>query len=176
MRNCGISRPILLAAALLVTACGAGAQKPAIETVMSGDETRRESFEATLRILDEHPEYVDELYTATLRHPRTLDRFVQNMAKGLTNEDLARRTARSLADQPEAMKSMMRALVAEAQKDEHARRALLAAIQANGDPLAGLIVNNPKVLSSLLSSFAKAGMHKGQDKLEALINALGNSD
>jgi len=39
-----------------------------------------------------------------------------------------------------------------------------------------LIVNNPKVLSSLLSSFAKAGMHKGQDKLEALINALGNAD
>jgi hypothetical protein len=148
---------------------------------MSDDESRRESFETTLRILDEHPEYVDELYTATLRHPRTLDRFVQNMAKGLSakdasSEELARVAVKRLVEQPESLKTTMRVLVQEAQKDERTRRALLAAVQENGEPLARLIVNNPKVLSSLLSAFAKAGVHKGQDKLEALINALGNAD
>jgi hypothetical protein len=173
MTNCGFLRPIGLATVLLVIACG---PKAAIETAMSSEGSRRDSFEATLEILDEHPEYVDELYTATLRHPDTLDRFVQNVASGLTNEQLAQMTAKRLGENPESMKAMMRALVQQAQKDEKTRRALLGAIQENGEPLAGLIVNNPKVLSSLLSAFAKAGVHKGQDKLDALIDALDSSE
>jgi hypothetical protein len=51
---------------------------------------------------------------------------------------------------------------------------VLEAISENGDAIAALIVSNPKLLNSLLSAFAKAGMHKGQDKLEALIEALGS--
>lgn len=171
MKNCGLLRPIGLAAVLLVTACG---PKAAIETAMSSEGSRRDSFEATLQIMDENPEYVDELYAATLRHPDTLDRFVRNVAKGLSNDELARMTARRLAENPDSVKAMMRALIQEAQKDERARRAVLQAIQENGEPLAALIVDDPKLLSSLLSAFAKAGVHKGQDKLDALIDALGS--
>jgi hypothetical protein len=74
---------------------------------MKNDEMRTETFEATLRTLDEHPEYVDQFFQQALKHPSTLDRFLQNTAKGLEDESLARMTAQRLSEQPGGLKQVM---------------------------------------------------------------------
>jgi len=93
-----------LCAAALLLACSASTQKPAVDTAMADPKLRRESLEATLRVTDEHPEYVDELFALTLEHPKTLDRFLQNTAVGLKDEDLSRRTAQRLSEQPASLR------------------------------------------------------------------------
>ncbi|MGC4000761.1 MAG: hypothetical protein QM767_26235 [Anaeromyxobacter sp.] len=94
-------------AAILVLACSASTQKPALEAALKNDENGEETFEATLRTLDENPRYVDQFFQQALKHPRTLDRFLQSTSKGLENDDLARMTARRLAEQPNGLKQVM---------------------------------------------------------------------
>jgi hypothetical protein len=65
----------VLGIAGVLLGCSAGAQKPAISTALANDEMRAETFEATLRALDENPAYVDELFAASLHHPVTWTAF-----------------------------------------------------------------------------------------------------
>ncbi len=122
---------------MLVVGCAASSQKPAIDTALENDELRAESLEATLRVFDEHPEYVDELFQMTLRHPRTLDRFLQNAAEDLKQDALARRTAKHLTAQPEGLRQILIATLDEATHDEAARDAVARAMAAR--PQAGAI-------------------------------------
>jgi hypothetical protein len=92
---------------VLFAGCAASTQKPAVEAALDNDKMRSESFEATLRVLDGKPEYVDEFFAAALRHPKTLDRFLQNTAKGLEQDSLARMTARRLVEQPQGLTQIM---------------------------------------------------------------------
>jgi hypothetical protein len=95
-------------ACLAVGGCGAGAQKPAIATALDNDKVRAESFEATLRVLDEHPTYVDEfLTTARNRHPATLDRFLRDTAHELERDEFARFTADRLVLDPAGTRQIL---------------------------------------------------------------------
>jgi hypothetical protein len=96
-----------IAALGVFVACAASSQKPAVDAALENDKMRRESFEATLRVLDDNPEYVDEFFASALRHPKTLDRFLQNTAKGLERDSLARMTGRRLAEQPTGLTRVM---------------------------------------------------------------------
>lgn len=199
----------------IVLACSASSQKPAVDAAMANDDLRRESLEATLRVLDQNPEYVDELFALTLQHPKTLDRFLQNTGRELANDALSRRTARHLADNPaglrqiliatldevsdeppalmavaEAMKERPQpaaiamvqredtvrltvgALLDEVQRNAEARRWFLLAVQDNSVPMASVIVQDGKVMASLLRAFGKVGMKVGKDELAALVEAL----
>ena len=53
--------------------CSASTEKPAVDTALVNPATRHDSFEATLRVLDEHPHYVDELFAEARQHHRELD-------------------------------------------------------------------------------------------------------
>jgi hypothetical protein len=94
-------------AVLAVAACSAGAQKPALETALSDPKMRHESFEATLRVLDEHPEYVPEFLDLTMRHDIALDAVLEDTARRLQEDGLARRTAMHLAHYPQAIKQVL---------------------------------------------------------------------
>ncbi|MDQ2644493.1 MAG: hypothetical protein M3020_11795, partial [Myxococcota bacterium] len=98
---------LALAASVAALACAASSQKPAVDAALSNDALRSESLEATLRVLDQHPEYVDELFALTLKHPKTLDRFLQNTARELSDDALSRLTARRLADHPDGLRRIM---------------------------------------------------------------------
>jgi len=102
----GIVRWTAVAASLAI-ACAASSQKPAVDAALASDDLRRESLEATLRVLDQHPGYVDELFALTLQHPKTLDRFLQNPARALSDDALSRRTARRLADHPDGLRQIL---------------------------------------------------------------------
>src|SRR4051794_27683332 len=66
-----------------LTGCGASQKAAVVDAVAKSPDQRRSSFEATLRVLDQHPEYVDELYRQTRQHPPTLNRFLANAARDL---------------------------------------------------------------------------------------------
>jgi hypothetical protein len=91
----------------LLVGCSAGTQKPTIETAWSNDKIRHESFEATLRILDQHPEYVHQFLGQALEHPKALDDFLEDTSLRLEDDALARRTAIHLAAHPKALRLVL---------------------------------------------------------------------
>lgn len=93
--------------AVFAFGCSASTEKPALQAVLSNGDTRHETFEATLRVLDQHPEYVDELFQLARKHPSTLDRLLEDDAQALSDDDLARRTAADLAAHPEGLYRVM---------------------------------------------------------------------
>src|SRR5688572_25564149 len=97
----------LLIAALSLTGCSVGQKRGLLETAFDDRERRQEYFEATLRVLDEHPEYVDEFFVAANKHPKTLDRFIANTSRDLRDEKLASITAKHLAANPESLKQVL---------------------------------------------------------------------
>jgi len=107
-----VSSPHLCCAALLLLlGCSAGAQKPVIETALKDPKTRTEAFEATLRVLDEHPEYAPEFMTITLRHEAALEAILDDTARRLQDLGLARRTANHLAKYPDGLKQTLIAVL-----------------------------------------------------------------
>jgi hypothetical protein len=100
---------------------------------------RRESFEATLRILDEHPEYVDEFFAAARRHPRTLDRFMKNAASELERDQFARLVAKRLTESPRGLRQVLIATLDEA-SDEPAALQAISEAMAERPQLAAIVV------------------------------------
>jgi hypothetical protein len=72
---------------------------------------RHETFEATLRVLDEHPEYVPEFMDITLHHESALEAVLDDTARRLQDDGLARRTANHLAKYPDGLKQTLIAVL-----------------------------------------------------------------
>jgi hypothetical protein len=96
---------------LLTLGCSASAQKPAVDTALKNDQTRHEAFEATLRVLDEHPEYVPEFLEIAQHHESALEAILDDTALRLQEDGLARRTANHLAKYPDAIKQVLIAVL-----------------------------------------------------------------
>jgi len=88
-------------------ACSATQQRPMVATAFSNDEMRHESIEATLRVLDAHPEYIDELFERALQHPPTRARLLHDAAQHLNDASLARQAADELTAAPDGLKTTM---------------------------------------------------------------------
>jgi hypothetical protein len=121
---------MIAAAALFAVACTPAQKRPVVATALDNTETRRESFEATLRELDEHPEYVDEFFEITLRHPKTLDRLFWNNAQHAHHEPLARLNAERLVDAPPGLKTVLIATLDASQDRQQALEATAEAIES----------------------------------------------
>ncbi len=91
----------------VLAGCSAGMQKPAVESALGDAKLRHESFEATLSVLDEHPEYVPEFLEVAMRHDSALDAILEDTARRLEGDPLARRTAVHLANHPKAIKQVL---------------------------------------------------------------------
>lgn len=162
--------------------CSAGAQKPAIASALDDRDMRRESFEATLRVLDENPEYVDDLFAAARRHPKTLDRFLHNTARELARDEFARFTAQRLVAHPEGLKRTLIAGLDEASDDPAALKAMSEAM-AERPQLAAIVVvqteaSHRRVLHALIAEVQKnpearraflAGVSENSDAMAQVI-------
>ena len=95
----------------LTIGCSAGAQKPAIDAALKEPKTRQEAFEATLLVLDEHPEYVPEFLEIALHHESALEAILDDTARRLQDDGLARRTANHLAKYPDGLKLVLIAVL-----------------------------------------------------------------
>jgi hypothetical protein len=152
-------------------ACSAATQKPAVETVMKDEQQRAESLEATLRVMDEHPEYVDQLFALTLRHPRTLERFLDDHARGLAADELSRVTAKRLAAHPAGLKQVMIANLDEISDDPAAMQAVAEAMLARPQVSAMVVTHEPAAVRALVTALI-AEVTKNHDARSAFVRAL----
>jgi hypothetical protein len=119
----------LCALFVTISACTPAQKKPVVATAVDDSETRHEAFEATLRVLDQHPEYVDEFFVAARRHPQTLDRLLQDTTRALAEPDFARQAAGHLGAEPAGLKSTLIATLDEIKDQPEAQEAVAQAIE-----------------------------------------------
>lgn len=100
-----------------------------MSAALDNPKLRRESLEATLRVLDAHPEYVDDMFALTLQHPKTLNRFLQDTAAHLSDDAFARYTARRLADHPDGLRMILIATLDEVSDEQAPLQAVSQAIK-----------------------------------------------
>jgi hypothetical protein len=164
----------LLCVALL--GCSAGAQKPAISAALDDPARRKESFEATLRVLDEHPDYVDEFVLAAEKHPKTLDRFLTKTASELRRDEFARFVAVRLTADEEGLKQILIACLDEASDDPAALKALSEAMAARPQLAAIVVVQSDASLRKTLHALLQEVL-KNPDARRSFLAALAeNSD
>ncbi len=135
-----------VAAALLSGGCSTTTKESLMRSALEGDEARQEWFEATLRILDTRPEYVDQFYELVRKHPGTLDRFIQNTSRGLKDEQLAQMTARHLVKHPPSVYQVLIQTLRESDGWEGARAAIADAIVAERERVARVGRENPEMI------------------------------
>jgi hypothetical protein len=155
-------------------ACSAGQKRAVVEKAVEPEESRRELFEATLRVLDEHPEYVDEFFElAVSKHPETLGRFVEDTAARLEDRRLAERTAAALARHPEGLQQILvRTLDASAGRPE-ARRAIGSAIASRPERAARVLSENPRAAASVFGAFARDATASALDVVRRILAPSG---
>jgi hypothetical protein len=162
--------PVVLAA-LALTACSAGAQKPALEAVLKSKQQRTESLEATLRVMDQHPEYVDELFAMTLRHPATLNRFLEDDARGLEDDALATVTAKHLAAHPAGLKRIMIKNLDEISSKPEAMNAVAEAMTERPEVAAMVVAQRQEAVRALFTELVRQ-VQKNAKARAAFVQAM----
>ena len=122
-----------------------------IETAMEGNGARAEYLEAALRVFDEHPEYVDELFRlARAQHPVALDRFVGDAVRDLHDRKLAELAAGYLARSPSSLEEILIRTLEASEGLPAARAATGRAIAARRRIAAGIITDDAGRAEALL--------------------------
>jgi hypothetical protein len=161
---------------LLLAGCSASAQKPAIATALDRSQVRHETFEATLRVLDEHPEYVSEFLTTAQAHPRALDRFMSDTARELRRDEFARFVAKRLTKDPEGLEMTLVACMDEASDDPAALEAMSRAMAARPQLAAIVVVQSDASLRSNLRALLAEVLKNPQARRSFLVAVGENSD
>jgi hypothetical protein len=161
----------ILAGCLLVCSCSTNQKAGLVNTALDDKEAREEYFEATLRVLDAHPEYTDELFAQAQKHPKTLDRFLSNAANHLDDEALARATAKHLVHNPEGIRQVLLATLDAAKEDPAARQAIARAIEERSDLSAQVISDRPPAVEAMLEATVAAVADKPEARA-AFLRAM----
>lgn len=172
----GYTRSLTLIVALgVVAACTASQQKPAVAATMADPELRREALEATLRVTDEHPQYVDELFALTLKHPRTLDRFLKNTARTLSDDKFARMTARRLAEHPDGVRQVLIATLDAISDKPAALTAVAQAMEERPQVSAMAIVQRDEAVRAVLEALLQEARKDRKARLAFLASVRENA-
>jgi hypothetical protein len=118
-------------------------------------EERRDTFEATARMLDEKPQLVDELYSVLHAHPATMQRFLANASRDLKEPWLASMTAELLAREPASVEQTLIASIDAIAKRPEARSAMRRAISRRASKTVDILTDDPNTLGGLLAASAK---------------------
>jgi hypothetical protein len=161
-----------LVCTLLALGCSTTTKESLMRAALERDEARKEWFEATLRILDKRPEYVDEFYVLAREHPATLDRFIDNTSRGLKDEELARMTARHLVKHPASLRQILVQTLRQSEKWEGARAAIAKAIVEERAHAARVARENPEMIrANMVDTLEAAPASKPVQR--AIIEAMG---
>ena len=132
---------------LLVTGCS---KESMLRSALEDPAERRETMDLTLKIFDEHPEYVDDLFVLARGHDPTFERLVQQAAVALEDPEFAARVANKLARHPTSVQLITRAMLVEARNNPDLRRAMAAAILSEGDVMQQIAAENPELVQQVL--------------------------
>jgi hypothetical protein len=142
-----ITRIVSLALVLLLAACS---KESMLRSALEDSAERRDTMALTLKIFDEHPEYVVELFGLARGHERTFDQLVQQAAVALEDPAFAAEVAKKLSKHPKAVELMTRAMLVEARDKPELRRALAMAILSEGDVMQQIAAENPELVRQVL--------------------------
>lgn len=160
---------------MLTLGCSAGAQKPAIDAALKEPKTRQEAFEATLRVLDEHPEYVPEFLETALHHETALDAILDDTARRLQDDGLARRTANHLAKYPSGLKQVLIAVLDRISGEPAALAGAAEAMAARPQVAAIVITQREDAVRSTLHALVVEVMKNGKARQWFLRGMAENS-
>ena len=138
---------------VVLGACSTTQKKAILDTAFADHGRRQEYFEATLRVLDQNPKYVDEFFAKARRHPKTLDRFVSVTAGSLHDETLATTTAHHLADHPRSIAPVVEALIDAVANAPVARQELMFALRHRAQTIAHYLEEDTATLKVLTKAF-----------------------
>ena len=166
-----LARPLVLVGFLFCGACGVGAEKSAIDAALEKPALRAQTFEATMRALDQHPDWVDELYRVARRHPPTMNRFVANDTRDLREKDLARTTAADLAENPASLERIFIETIDASHGHPEARAAIARAVAARHEALSAIVTDFPPALRETMNASVDDAAKK-QPAREALLQSM----
>ena len=149
-----IARLVSLSLLLLVTACS---KESMLRSALEDPVERRDTMSLTLKIFDEHPEYVVELFAQARGHRSTFDQLVKQAAVALEDQAFAAEVADKLSDHPKAVELMTRAMLVEAHDKPELRRALAMAILTEGDVMHQIAAENPELVRQVLVRIMAGG-------------------
>jgi hypothetical protein len=132
---------------VVITGCS---KESVLRSALEDPDERKETMDLTLKIFDEHPEYVDDLFVLARGHEPTFDRLVQQAAVALEDPVFAAKVASKLAHHPKAVEFITRAMMVEARTNAELRRALAAAILTEGDVMSQIAAENPQLVQQVL--------------------------
>jgi hypothetical protein len=163
-----------LAAVAASLGCGTAPKKEAMDVTLKSEQQRREIFEATLRVLDEHPEYVDEFFLNAMQHPKTMDRFLQNASAHLKEERLSRMNATHLARHPDSLKQIMIATLDEISDEPKSQAALADAISERAHVAAMVMTAQDDTIPIMFRSLL-VEIKKRPESRRAFLKAMAES-
>jgi len=149
-----IARLVSLVLLLLLAACS---KESVLRSALEDPAERRETMELTLKIFDEHPEYVAELFAQARGHRSTFDQLVKQAAVALEDQAFAAEVADKLSTHPKAVELVTRAMLVEARDKPELRRALAMAILTEGDVMNQIAAENPELVRQVLMRIMTGG-------------------
>lgn len=167
---------------LLLAGCSVKQKKTLIAEALDEPGDRREAMEASLRVFDENPKYVDEMFRLMLEHPATLNRFLAVSASGLDDPRFAALMAKHLVRHPESLAEVFVQLLEAAKDAPEARRAMAGGMQQRPALVAETVLAKPEALTSTMVALVDAlqrhpkaqpaflaAMRERKDRISALL-------
>lgn len=142
----------------LLVACGVGPKKEAAHAALTSmpDDQRLQTFEATVRVLDEKPEFVDEFYAVAKKHPVTFTRFMANTTRDLHEPELAKATADLLVRHPDSLEQMLVATTDAVTPVKDARKSMSKAIGERANKTVDVLTDDSDALARVLTASLEA--------------------
>jgi hypothetical protein len=175
MQPIHIARTAALIVGLLASGCTSAQKRPLVATALDDAEMRHESFEATLRVLDEHPDYVDEFFQLSLQHPRTLDRLLHATAHQLEQEDFARHAAERLTEAPQGLEMTLIASLDAMQDEPEAKAATARAIEQRPQATVAALVQRDRALRATIRALVEEIQHNPEAQRVFVVALEENS-
>lgn len=144
---------VVAVACVLLVGC---TKKELIGSQLATPVTRNADLEAALQIMDEHPEYLADVYAAARRHPRTLQAMVDLATADLNDPALAKMVAARVALHPEVLDRIVREAIDAASKSPASRAAIDRAVGERAATAAGMLADEPVVLAAVTRAAIEA--------------------
>lgn len=163
-------RKLAPAAVLATLACTTPQKKEVVESAAEvSDEQRMSTFRATVRVLDDNPEYVDELYSIVREHPKTLYRFFVNAAPDLHSPPIAESLGDLLSRHPQGLEAVFGSTVEASQDEPAARQAIARVVESKAGVVADIQTDRRETVVAAMNATiaaverkpdAQAGFHQ----------------
>jgi hypothetical protein len=168
---------LLLGSALAASvACSTGGKEKVTKTALDAmSKTQRlEEFEATARVLDQHPELVDEFYAAARSHKPLLERFNANFVNDLHDRAMAETNAKYLVNRPDALEQVQITTIDYIRENPAARAALDRAMIARAEQTTEILTDSPEAVSRMLDASLDVLERKPSARRAALVAVRKN--